>query len=126
MQKGIRINDGQLLYLAGKAKQENTICGYLYKKSSDTGKWQLRYFILYQNFLFYFENDTATRPSGVAILEGSYCDRAITSTTASKGKDLDKQVSEHFIFLFSCLFYYLFICITNVSYYYQYISKVFY
>ncbi|KAK6178812.1 hypothetical protein SNE40_011312 [Patella caerulea] len=93
MQKGIRINDGQLLYLANKARQENTICGFLYKKSSDTGKWQLRYFVLYQNLLFYFENDTASRPSGVAVLEGSYCDRAITSASVAKGKEIDKQVS---------------------------------
>ncbi|XP_055956373.1 ras-specific guanine nucleotide-releasing factor 1 [Patella vulgata] len=91
MQKGIRINDGQLLYLANKARQENTICGFLYKKSSDTGKWQLRYFVLYQNLLFYFENDTASRPSGVAVLEGSYCDRAITSASVAKGKEIDKQ-----------------------------------
>ena len=74
MQKGIRFNDNQLLYLASRAKQENTISGFLYKKSSDLGKWQLRWFVLYQNLLMYFESDTATRPSGVALLEGSYCD----------------------------------------------------
>ncbi|XP_070202561.1 ras-specific guanine nucleotide-releasing factor 2-like [Littorina saxatilis] len=90
MQKGIRFNDGQLLYLASKAKQENTISGYLYKKSSDLGKWQLRWFVLYQNLLMYFESDTASRPSGVALLEGSYCDRAITPA-AIKGRETEKQ-----------------------------------
>uniref|UniRef100_A0A0L8GML2 PH domain-containing protein n=1 Tax=Octopus bimaculoides TaxID=37653 RepID=A0A0L8GML2_OCTBM len=90
MQKAIRFNESQILYLAQKARQENTLCGYLYKKSSDTGKWQLRWFILYQNFLFYYENDSASRPSGVALLEGSYCDRAVV-TTSNKTKD-EKQV----------------------------------
>nr|KAG5706535.1 hypothetical protein BaRGS_028706 [Batillaria attramentaria] len=90
MQKGIRFNDSQLLYLAAKARQENTISGHLYKKSSDLGKWQLRWFVLYQNLLMYFESDTATRPSGVALLEGSYCDRAITPA-AIKGRETEKQ-----------------------------------
>ena len=94
MQKAIRFNESQILYLANKARQENTLCSYLYKKSSDTGKWQLRWFILYQNFLFYFENETSSRPSGVALLEGSFCDRAIATTTG-KGKD-EKQVSKFF------------------------------
>ena len=42
MQKGIRINESQLLYLASKGRAENTVSGYLHKKSNDTGKWQLR------------------------------------------------------------------------------------
>lgn len=76
------------MYLVGKAKRENSMASYLYKRSSDTGKWQQRYFVLYQNLLFYFENDTATRPSGLALLEGSYCERVITPL---KGKESEKQ-----------------------------------
>ena len=102
MQKGIRFNEGQLLYLAGKAKHENSICGNLYKKSSDTGKWQLRYFILYQNLLFYYENDSSIRPSGVALLEGSYCDRIITPATGHKGKESEKLVSTFFKIYLNC------------------------
>ncbi|KAL3866718.1 hypothetical protein ACJMK2_043999, partial [Sinanodonta woodiana] len=90
MQKAIRFNESQLLYLVGKARHENTISSYLYKKSSDTGKWQMRYFVLYQNFLFYFENESSNRPSGVALLEGSYCERVITPS-AVKGKETEKQ-----------------------------------
>lgn len=93
MQKAIRFNENQLLYLASKARQENTIAGLLYKKSSDTGKWQLRYFVLYQNLLFYFENENTNRPSGVACLEGSYCDRVVTPAALKAPKDPDKQVS---------------------------------
>ena len=90
MQKNIRVNESQLLYLVSKARRENSIASYLYKRSSDTGKWQQRFFVLYQNLLFYFENDTASRPSGVALLEGSYCDRLITPPL--RGKELEKQV----------------------------------
>lgn len=91
MQKGIRINETQLLYLANKARHENTHCGYLHKKSSDTGKWQLRWFALYQNLLFYYENDTTPKPSGVALLEGCYCERLVTPAP-SKGKENEKQM----------------------------------
>lgn len=95
MQKGIRLNESQLLYLANKARAESTLNGYLHKKSADTGKWQLRYFALYQNLLFYYENDNTVRPSGVALLEGCYCERLVTPTTSANvkpGKELDKQV----------------------------------
>jgi len=90
MQKNIRFNESQLIYLVGKARRENTNAGFLYKKSSDTGKWQQRYFVLYQNMLFYFENENASRPLGVVLLEGSYCERVITPL---KGKESEKQVS---------------------------------
>ena len=93
MQKGVRLNDSQVLYLAAKAKQENTISGFLFKKSSDLGKWQLRYFVLYQNLLMYFESDSSSRPSGVALLEGSYCDRAITPANIKSKGEAEKQVS---------------------------------
>ncbi|XP_064620078.1 ras-specific guanine nucleotide-releasing factor 2-like isoform X2 [Lineus longissimus] len=92
MQKAIRLNENQLLHLAAKARQENTLNGYLYKKSTDTGKWQLRWFALYQNCLFYYENESTPKPSGVALLEGCYCERLITPSSV-KGKDNEKQYS---------------------------------
>ena len=91
MQKGVRINESHLFYLSTKARQENTICGYLQKKSSDSGKWQLRWFALYQNLLFYYENDTTAKLSGVALLEGCYCERLITPS--GKAKECEKTVS---------------------------------
>lgn len=95
MQKGIRLNESQLVYLASKARQESLLRGYLHKKSADTGKWQLRYFALYQNLLFYYESDTCVRPSGVALLEGCYCERLVTPTqsSAAKGSKDEKQVT---------------------------------
>lgn len=93
MQKTIRINESQLLYLSSKARVENTLSGTLWKRSADTGKWQQRWFALYQNLLFYYENDACPRPSGVALLEGCYCERVVASGAATgKGRDADKQV----------------------------------
>ncbi|XP_015118324.1 ras-specific guanine nucleotide-releasing factor 1 [Diachasma alloeum] len=40
-----------------------------------------------QNLLFYYESETFSRPSGVILLEGCYCDRLITT----RGKELEKQ-----------------------------------
>ncbi|XP_060555505.1 ras-specific guanine nucleotide-releasing factor 1-like isoform X3 [Ruditapes philippinarum] len=90
MQKNIRFNESQLIYLVSKARRENSNAGFLYKKSSDTGKWQQRYFLLYQNLMFYFENETSSRPLGVILLEGSYCERIITPL---KGKESEKQMT---------------------------------
>ncbi|TNN09934.1 Ras-specific guanine nucleotide-releasing factor 2 [Schistosoma japonicum] len=76
MQKSIRANEHQLYYLVNKARDHNLaqLTGNLWKKSLDTSKWQLRYFVLYQNLLFYFDGERAERPSGVIFLESSYCE----------------------------------------------------
>jgi len=96
MQKSIRVNEAQLLYLASKAKLDCTLSGLLWKRRDDTGKWQLRWCALYQNLLFYYENDSCAKPSGVALLEGSYCERIVATGSGSSAKsrsDVDKQVS---------------------------------
>ena len=94
MQKNIRISEAQLMYLAGKAKVENSMSGYLYKRSTDSmGKWQQRFFVLYQNVLFYFESESSSKPSGVAMLEGSYCDRIISPANLKGHRETEKQVS---------------------------------
>ncbi|XP_066581022.1 ras-specific guanine nucleotide-releasing factor 2-like [Prorops nasuta] len=88
MQRTVRVNDSQLVMLSERAHYDHSKSGYLHKRTADSAKWQLRWFILYQNLLFYYENDSCSRPSGVVLLEGCYCDRLITA----KGKELDKQV----------------------------------
>ncbi|XP_076761835.1 ras-specific guanine nucleotide-releasing factor 1 isoform X3 [Xylocopa sonorina] len=87
MQRTVRVNDSQLVMLSEKALCDRSLTGYLHKRTADSAKWQLRWFVLYQNLLFYYENDTCSRPSGVVLLEGCYCDRLITA----KGKEPDKQ-----------------------------------
>ena len=48
MQRSIRINDGQLLGLAEKARYDSRLAGFLYKRCADSNKWLLRWFRLYQ------------------------------------------------------------------------------
>ncbi|XP_075210397.1 ras-specific guanine nucleotide-releasing factor 1-like [Lycorma delicatula] len=92
MQRTIRVNDSQLAMLSDRAHFDHNMAGYLHKKTADSTKWQLRWFVLYQNLLFYYESESCNRPSGVLLLEGCYCERLITTGSASKNKDtLDKQ-----------------------------------
>ena len=44
----VRINEGQLLGLAEKARYDSRRAGYLYKRCSDSSKWLQRWFRLYQ------------------------------------------------------------------------------
>ena len=48
MQRSIRINEGQLLGLAEKARYDSRLAGFLHKRCSDSNKWLLRWFRLYQ------------------------------------------------------------------------------
>uniref|UniRef100_A0A4W6FPR0 Ras protein specific guanine nucleotide releasing factor 1 n=1 Tax=Lates calcarifer TaxID=8187 RepID=A0A4W6FPR0_LATCA len=85
MQKGMRLNDGHITYLALLAKKDGTRRGSLSKKSSDNTKWHSKWFALLQNMLFYFENDSSSRPSGLYLLEGCVCDRAPSPKPAARG-----------------------------------------
>uniref|UniRef100_A0AAQ5ZK68 Ras protein specific guanine nucleotide releasing factor 1 n=1 Tax=Amphiprion ocellaris TaxID=80972 RepID=A0AAQ5ZK68_AMPOC len=92
MQKGMRLNDGHITYLALLAKKDGTRRGCLSKKSSDNTKWHSKWFALLQNMLFYFENDSSSRPSGLYLLEGSVCDRAPSPKPSLSAKEcLEKQ-----------------------------------
>ncbi|KAF2363510.1 Dbl (DH) domain [Trinorchestia longiramus] len=95
MQRSIRINENQVIMLWEKARNDHTYnnSGYLHKRSSDSNRWQQRWFLLYQNLLFYAENEKSVKPSGVILLEGCYCERLITSgiPSSNRGKDEEKQ-----------------------------------
>lgn len=75
------MNELQLLALAEKALHDNGKRGHLFKRTSENSKWQMRYFVLFQNILFYFESETTTKPSGLIFLEGSYVDKMVTPNT---------------------------------------------
>lgn len=84
----MRMNEIQLLALSEKARNDNGLRGHLYKRTSENSKWQMRYFVLFQNLLFYFENETTTKPSGLIFLEGSYCDKMVTPSTSKSPTNL--------------------------------------
>ncbi|XP_017771929.1 PREDICTED: ras-specific guanine nucleotide-releasing factor 2-like isoform X2 [Nicrophorus vespilloides] len=92
MNRGPRINEAQLILLAEKAASDYSLCGYLRKRCSDSDRWQQRWFVLYQNYLFYYETESIDKPSGVLFLEGCYCDRLAFAASKMKSKDYaDKQ-----------------------------------
>lgn len=76
-----RMNDVQLIALSEKAIKEIGPRGYLQCRSLDSNKWTTRWYCLYQNLLFYFENDQCSKPLGVIFLEGSYCDKTIVHSS---------------------------------------------
>uniref|UniRef100_A0A3Q2CCL9 Ras protein specific guanine nucleotide releasing factor 1 n=1 Tax=Cyprinodon variegatus TaxID=28743 RepID=A0A3Q2CCL9_CYPVA len=92
MQKGVRLNDGHITYLAILAKKDGTRRGFLSKKSSDNTKWHSKWFALLQNMMFYFESESSSRPSGLYLLEGCVCDRAPSPKPSMSAKEcLEKQ-----------------------------------
>ncbi|XP_012696091.2 ras-specific guanine nucleotide-releasing factor 2 [Clupea harengus] len=96
MQKSVRYNEGHALYLSVIARKEGTKRGCLSKKTTENSRWNEKYFALYQNVLFYFENDQSTRPLGIYLLEGCSCERMPASKVSSVGKEAqDKQ--QHYI-----------------------------
>uniref|UniRef100_A0A8C4ZFA7 Ras-specific guanine nucleotide-releasing factor 2 n=1 Tax=Gadus morhua TaxID=8049 RepID=A0A8C4ZFA7_GADMO len=76
MQKSVRYNEGHALYLSVVARKEGSKRGVLSKKTTENSRWSDKFFALYQNLLFYFENDQSTRPSGIYLLEGCTCERS--------------------------------------------------
>lgn len=48
MQRTIRVNENQLVMLSERAHYDHSQAGYLHKRTADSTKWQLRWFILYQ------------------------------------------------------------------------------
>lgn len=87
------MNDGHIMALGLLSQKEGTRKGYLSKRSSDSQKWQTKWFALLQNLLFYFESDTSTRPSGLYLLEGCVCKRVPSPKRGSSSKEAsDKQV----------------------------------
>ena len=78
----MRVNEDQFSYLAAKARDQATKCGYLYKKSgkkqateAQTVRLQKRWYVLYYNLLFYYESQSSPKPLGVIIIEGCTCSK---------------------------------------------------
>jgi hypothetical protein len=93
-----KVNEDHLLNLAIKARLENRECGYLSRRggqdpSSSPHKWQLKWFVLYQNLLFYYDNVNSSKPQGVYFLESCYS----TRSPAKNSKDGEKLVSLYLV-----------------------------
>uniref|UniRef100_A0A667WKG7 Ras protein-specific guanine nucleotide-releasing factor 2b n=1 Tax=Myripristis murdjan TaxID=586833 RepID=A0A667WKG7_9TELE len=99
MQKSVRYNEGHALFLSVVARKEGTKRGYLSKKTAENSRWHEKFFALYQNVLFYFENEQSARPAGIYLLEGCTCERAPAPKMSTTGKEaLEKQ--HYFLIVF--------------------------
>ncbi|KAJ0012862.1 hypothetical protein NQD34_017196 [Periophthalmus magnuspinnatus] len=100
MQKSVRYNEGHALYLSVIARKEGAKRGFLNKKTTENGRWAEKYFALYQNVLFYFENDQSARPSGIYLLEGCACERAPAPKASVIGRDPPERQQHYFLIIF--------------------------
>lgn len=100
MQKSVRYNEGHALYLSVVARKEGSKRGFLSKKTTENGRWAEKYFALYQNVLFYFENDQSARPSGIYLLEGCTCERAPAPKASVIGRDPPERQQHYFLVIF--------------------------
>uniref|UniRef100_A0A672IZG3 Ras protein-specific guanine nucleotide-releasing factor 2b n=1 Tax=Salarias fasciatus TaxID=181472 RepID=A0A672IZG3_SALFA len=99
MQKSVRYNEGHALFLSAVARKEGTKRGYLSKKTTENSRWHEKFFALYQNILFYFENEQSARPAGIYLLEGCTCERAPAPKMSTTGKEaMEKQ--HYFLIVF--------------------------
>ncbi|XP_062240974.1 ras-specific guanine nucleotide-releasing factor 2 isoform X2 [Platichthys flesus] len=99
MQKSVRYNEGHALFLSLVARKEGTKRGYLSKKTAENSRWHEKFFALYQNILFYFENEQSARPAGIYLLEGCTCERAPAPKMSTTGREaLEKQ--HYFLIVF--------------------------
>ncbi|KAK9968774.1 hypothetical protein ABG768_003082 [Culter alburnus] len=100
MQKSVRYNEGHALYLSMVARKEGIKRGYLSKKAAENNRWTEKYFALYQNVLFYFENEQSTRPSGIYLLEGCSCERIPAPKVSTVGKESSDKQQHYFLVIF--------------------------
>ncbi|KAJ7987062.1 hypothetical protein DPEC_G00334860 [Dallia pectoralis] len=100
MQKSVRYNEGHALYLSVVARKEGTKRGVLSKKTTENSRWNDKYFALYQNVLFYFENDQSARPSGIYLLEGCTCERVPAPKGSALNKDAVDKQQHYFLVVF--------------------------
>uniref|UniRef100_A0A671MNQ7 Ras protein-specific guanine nucleotide-releasing factor 2a n=1 Tax=Sinocyclocheilus anshuiensis TaxID=1608454 RepID=A0A671MNQ7_9TELE len=100
MQKSVRYNEGHALFLSMVARKGGIKRGYLNKKATENNRWNEKYFALYQNVLFSFENEQSTRPSGIYLLEGCTCERIPTPKVSTVGKESSDKQQYYFLVIF--------------------------
>ncbi|XP_034079995.1 ras-specific guanine nucleotide-releasing factor 2 isoform X3 [Gymnodraco acuticeps] len=100
MQKGVRYNEGHALFLSVVARKEGSKRGFLSKKTTENSRWTEKYFALYQNVLFYFENDQSSRPSGIYLLEGCTCERGPAPKVSAISKEPVEKQQHYFLVVF--------------------------
>ncbi|KAM8886770.1 ras-specific guanine nucleotide-releasing factor 2 isoform 2-T2 [Spinachia spinachia] len=100
MQKSVRYNEGHALFLSALARKEGTKRGNLCKKSAENSRWHEKFFVLFQNILFYSENEQSAKPAGIYLLEGCTCDRSPAPKMSTTGREaMEKQYYFHIVLI---------------------------
>ena len=81
--QSVKFDDQHLQDLAGKARALGSKRGYLNKADPKQKKLHTRWCCVFQNFFFYFESESCTRPLGVIFLEGTQC-KEVSSVAGQK------------------------------------------
>ncbi|XP_065059663.1 ras-specific guanine nucleotide-releasing factor 1-like [Rhopilema esculentum] len=96
----MRLNEDQFQVLALKARGRSARCGYLYKKSgkkqasdAQTVRLQKRYYVLYYNMMFYYEQEFSPKPIGVIMIEGCACRKIDDSKVFAFV--IDSEIDDH-------------------------------
>lgn len=55
----------------------------------------MRFFLLYQNLLFYYDHEHSARPTGVIFLEGCYVERIIAPSTTANSVVLSQTLAKN-------------------------------
>ena len=85
------LNEAHLNSIASKARLHNRECGYLWRRAAadSTSKWLgSKWYALYQNLLFGYENVNSTKASSVILLESAYCQKIITNVKNTKAGEI--------------------------------------
>ena len=94
--QSVKFDEQHLQDLAGKARTLGCKKGYLNKADPKQKKLHTRWCCVYQNFFFYFESESCTRPLGVIFLEGTQC-KEVSSVAGQKEvlKNRELSISIH-------------------------------
>ncbi|CAA3006361.1 Hypothetical predicted protein [Olea europaea subsp. europaea] len=80
------INEQQLVALIEKGLSDNSLRGFLYKRSSTNSKWRLKWFLLFENMLFYFDVGQEAQNYYHEQLSSTSCATTTTTSLAASGE----------------------------------------
>lgn len=101
MAASLRLEDSQLAELSAQAKKAPNFQGYLSKldsggKSSKKAAASKKWCLLHRNFLFYYDIETSSRPTGVLLVESCTVGSvAVVDTLLPDCFPQDREVTYH-------------------------------
>ena len=123
MAASLRLEDSQLAELSAQAKKAPNFQGYLSKldtgsKSSKKASASKKWCILHRNFLFYYDIETSSRPTGVLLVESCTVGSvAVVDTLLPDCFPQDREVTDYtvHVYVYSYRFYSIFSLLSQPS-----------